>query len=92
MGLLRTVVVIGAVAIVIAIIRGQQKERLPLIIGGKVEPGFEEVLQVFRYSIVYIGPTKSLEYFGNHIFQKFIGNEDVYCIVYHYSYHCKACS
>ena len=41
--------VLGALAIGVALIyRRQQKDRLPIIVDGKVEPGFEEVLQVFR--------------------------------------------
>ena len=49
MGFLRSAVILCTVAILVAtVMKVTEKEKLPIIIEGSVEPGFEEVLKVFR--------------------------------------------
>ena len=49
MGFLRSAVILCTVAILVALVmKVAEKEKLPIIVEGSVEPGFEEVLKVFR--------------------------------------------
>ena len=49
MGLLRKALVLCVLAVVVTLIfKATEKEKLPIIIGGSVEPGFEEVIEAFR--------------------------------------------
>ena len=49
MGFTRTAIILCTLAVMAAIVyKALDKEKLPIIIEGSVEPGFEDVLKTFR--------------------------------------------